>query len=136
MRLLEEDRLRHKGAVTNVSATGLQTCTYDVRIVNAGGDAEVWVEVPHVTGGHEWEVIEFRGVSEGECARMVCRPLLTGQNLRTRPHFRWKGLIWKSPSRRRLLCIRLRLQQPDFLTASQIRYWALLTSYLLLPSQC
>lgn len=48
-------------------ATGLQTCTYDVKIARDAEEPEVWVEAPHVEGKHEWEVIEFRGVSEGEC---------------------------------------------------------------------
>ncbi|EJT50762.1 hypothetical protein A1Q1_08110 [Trichosporon asahii var. asahii CBS 2479] len=45
-------------------ATGLKTCTYNVEVIGKGDDAEVWVDAPHNDGGHEWEVVEFRGVSE------------------------------------------------------------------------
>lgn len=36
-------------------------------MIGKGDDAEVWVDAPHNDGGHEWEVVEFRGVSEGTC---------------------------------------------------------------------
>lgn len=29
------------------------------------------MEAPHVDGEHDWETIEFRGVSEGECFEPV-----------------------------------------------------------------
>lgn len=35
-----------------------------MRIEGKGDEAEVWIEMPHVEGRHEWEVVEFRGVSE------------------------------------------------------------------------
>ncbi|KAL1409946.1 hypothetical protein Q8F55_003945 [Vanrija albida] len=46
------------------SATGLSTCTYNVRVEGTGSDATVWVETPSIEGDHAWEVVEFRGVSE------------------------------------------------------------------------
>ncbi|BEI80261.1 hypothetical protein CcaverHIS002_0107900 [Cutaneotrichosporon cavernicola] len=46
------------------SSTGLKTCTYDVVVNGDGPNAGVWIEAPHVDGDHDWEMIEFRSVSE------------------------------------------------------------------------
>ncbi|OWZ52216.1 hypothetical protein J010_04903 [Cryptococcus neoformans] len=51
------------------SSTGLQACTYEVKVQGIEDDAEVWVEAPH-TGSfgtdadRQWELVEMRGVSE------------------------------------------------------------------------
>ncbi|WOO79230.1 uncharacterized protein LOC62_02G002761 [Vanrija pseudolonga] len=49
---------------TRTIATGLSTCTYNVKVEGTGSDATVWVESPPNEGDHAWEVVEFRGVSE------------------------------------------------------------------------
>ncbi|WVQ84301.1 hypothetical protein IAT38_006453 [Cryptococcus sp. DSM 104549] len=50
------------------SSTGLQACTYEVRVQGAEDEAEVWVEAPHSDEGsatqRQWELVEMRGVSE------------------------------------------------------------------------
>ncbi|KAE8539458.1 hypothetical protein D1P53_004559 [Cryptococcus gattii VGV] len=51
------------------SSTGLQACTYEVKVQGIEDEAEVWVEAPHTesseTGAdRQWELVEMRGVSE------------------------------------------------------------------------
>lgn len=51
-------------------ATGLQACTYEVKVQGIEDEAEVWVEAPHTESSgtdadRQWELVEMRGVSEG-----------------------------------------------------------------------
>lgn len=51
-------------------ATGLQACTYEVKVQGIEDEAEVWVEAPHTESfgtdaDRQWELVEMRGVSEG-----------------------------------------------------------------------
>ncbi|AAW45590.2 conserved hypothetical protein [Cryptococcus deneoformans JEC21] len=51
------------------SSTGLQACTYEVKVQGIEDEAEVWVEAPHTESfgtdaDRQWELVEMRGVSE------------------------------------------------------------------------
>lgn len=55
-----------------VTATGMNTCVYEVRITGSGSHSQVWIETPAVDGKAndadavlEWELVEMKGVSEG-----------------------------------------------------------------------
>ncbi|KIR34067.1 hypothetical protein I352_03300 [Cryptococcus deuterogattii MMRL2647] len=51
------------------SSTGLQACTYEVKVRGIEDEAEVWVEAPHTESSEtdadrQWELVEMSGVSE------------------------------------------------------------------------
>lgn len=64
--------VRHARDFTNRSATGMNACVYQVRIIGSGSQAMVWIEAPPLDRkaaasnfAVEWELVEMKGVSEG-----------------------------------------------------------------------
>lgn len=86
---------------TDLSATGLKACVYEVQVRGEGKDAEIWVEAPRSAAeegestlfGREWELVDIRGVSEGT-PRLRSRYGFTAdcmQSLRIRLSLHWQA---------------------------------------------
>lgn len=98
-----------------------------------GTDAEIWVEAPRpsgaegMAGAREWELVDMRGVSEGEFYWKVNDRLIPDehQSLPTHPYPRYRHYRLMTPPQNpvHLGGLTGAERQPHFPTNCPTRYW-------------